>query len=142
LTRNSVSTVGTLIVLIHFVVLLGHGVAHARMQIGMLGWHSAFIAVVIFAAPLLAAALLWSSIQRAGIYLLGVSMVASLVFGLGYHFIAPGADNVLAMADLPWSSSFRMTAALLAIVEAVACGWSVWVLWFATSAEKARTASG
>lgn len=140
LAKRAIRNIGTLIVLIHFVVLLGHGAGHAHLQIGMMGWQSVFIAVVIFAAPVLAAVLLWTSRQRAGVYLLGAAMAASLLFGLRYHFIAAGADNVLAMAALPWSASFRVTAALLAIVEGLACGWSAWILWFATAAEGVRVA--
>jgi hypothetical protein len=140
LAKKSVRNIGTLIVLIHFMVLLGHGAAHAHLQIRMTNWQSAFIAAVIFAAPLFAAVLLWTSMPRTGIYLLGGSMAASLFFGISYHFLAAGADNVFEMAALPWSATFGLSAALLAIVEAMACGWSVWVLWFAPPAENARIA--
>ena len=123
-TRNT----GTLIVLVHLAALLAHGSGHAHLGIGTTAWQSAFIAIVIFALPLIAMALLWTRVQMAGVLLLGSAMAGALAFGLYYHFAAPGADNALGLRQSDWSTAFLATAALLAVVEAVACGWCFLVL--------------
>lgn len=123
-TRNT----GTLIVLAHLAVLLAHGSGHAHLGIGTNAWQSAFIAIVIFALPLIAMVLLWTRVQMAGVLLLGSAMAGALAFGLYYHFVATGADNALGLRQSDWSTAFLATAVLLAVVEAVACGWCFLVL--------------
>ena len=123
-TRN----MGTLIVLVHMAALLVHASSHARLTIGVDSWQSAFIAIVIFAAPLLAMILLWMRFQTAGVYLLGTSMAGSLIFGVYYHLVVAGADNAFVMIPGGWSTAFRITAGLLAVIEALGCAWCLWVL--------------
>ena len=123
-TRNT----GTLIVLAHLAILLAHGSGHAHLGIGTNTWQSAFIAIVIFAGPLIAMVLLWTRVQMTGVRLLGSAMAGALAFGLYYHFAAPGADNALELRHSGWSTVFLATAVLLAVVEAVACGWCFLVL--------------
>ena len=53
-TDHKMRNMGTLIVLVHMAALLGHAASHAHLTIGMNTWQSAFIAIVIFAAPLFA----------------------------------------------------------------------------------------
>ena len=119
---------GTLIVLAHLAVLFGHGSSHAHLGIAMRSWQSAFIAIVIFACPLFAMILLWTRAQRVGLFLLGIAMAGALAFGLYYHFAARGADNALKLGQSDWSAAFLFTAVLLAVIEAVGCAWSLWVL--------------
>jgi hypothetical protein len=90
---NQVAFRGTLIVLAHMVVLVGHGAAHSHLQIEPSPWQHAFIAVVILATPVLAALLLWRRGQRIGMTLLAMSLGGSLLFGLYFHFIAAGIDS-------------------------------------------------
>jgi hypothetical protein len=45
-------------------------------------------------------------------------MAGSFVFGLFYHFIAAGPDNVNFLGVHPWSSTFLWSAVFLALVEA------------------------
>ena len=97
------------------------------MGIGMQPWQSAFIAAVIFISPIIAMIMLWTRAQACGLALLGVSMAGALVFGLDYHFLAAGADNVSNVSGR-WSAAFQVTAALLGIIEAGAFVWSVWTL--------------
>src|SRR5829696_6758690 len=79
-------------------------------------WQLAFIALVIFAAPVVAAVLLWTRYRVTGAWLLVASMAGSLVFGLLYHFLVPGSDNVFAQP--PWDVAIRFrdhrSAALVA----------------------------
>jgi hypothetical protein len=126
--RAGVRNAGTLIVLVHMAVVLVHGSGHTHLGIGTNLWQTVFIAIVILAGPLIAMILLWTRMQRTGVLLLGVTMAGSLVFGLYYHFIAPGADNALGVGHSAWGTAFLATSVLLAAIEAVACGWCFLVL--------------
>ncbi|HMI54195.1 MAG TPA: hypothetical protein VK525_21985 [Candidatus Saccharimonadales bacterium] len=114
---------GTLIVLAHMIVLLGHGMAHSHLRIEPSPWQRAFILVVIFAAPGIAAPVLWTPWQKSGVVLLGLSLAGSLVFGLYYHFLAAGVDSVFNPIHTRWDVGFRLTAGLLALVEITGCAW-------------------
>jgi hypothetical protein len=127
-TSHKMRNNGTLIVLLHIAALLGHASSHVHLTIGVDTWQSAFIVIVIFAAPLFAMILLWMRFYTAGVYLLGISMAGSLIFGVYYHFVVAGADNAFGMGPGTWSTAFRITAGLLAAIEAVGCAWCVWIL--------------
>lgn len=60
-------------------------------------------------------------IQRGGAWLLLVSMLGSLLFGLVYHVILPGSDNIFSvMNDPSWGGVvFTSTAIILVIVDGV-----------------------
>ncbi|MFQ5528394.1 MAG: hypothetical protein ACE5GX_19335, partial [Thermoanaerobaculia bacterium] len=68
---------GTLAVLTHLVVVVLHGHAHSRLGVELNGFQTGYAAVVIVAAPLVAAALLWTGRLRLGAQLLFVSMLAA-----------------------------------------------------------------
>jgi hypothetical protein len=64
-------------------------------------------------------------IQLGGAWLLFVSMLGSLLFGLTYHVVLPGSDNIFSvMHDPSWYSVvvFTSTAILLVIVDAAGTG--------------------
>src|SRR5215831_16626107 len=98
------------IVVLHFVVLAVHGKAHMQLQIGARTWQNAFIAIVIFAGPVLSLALLWTRLRRIGVLALALTMSGSLVFGIAYHFLLPGMDNVAGHHHGEWESLFTITA--------------------------------
>lgn len=110
------------IVLIHLVINIAHGTAHAQLGIGLDVVQKIFVAVVILAAPLVAGWLLWKNRVREGGWLLGISMAAAFAFGVYFHYIHPGPDNVnepnLA-APLRSRELFENTAMDLAISEAL-----------------------
>lgn len=83
---------------------------------------------VIFIAPILAAVLLWSRYRRAGAWLLFASMTGSLVFGLEYHFLIPGADNVFTLQPGAWRTPFQVSAALLLLLQGIGSVVGVWAL--------------
>jgi amino acid permease len=120
--------VGTLFVVAHLAALLGHASGHAHLGIGTNAWQEAFIAIVIFAAPVLAMILLWTRAQKTGVLMLGSAMAGAFVFGLYYHFVATGADNALGLWPGGWSTAFLVTSVLLAAIEAFGAAWSFWVL--------------
>jgi hypothetical protein len=120
--------IGTLIVLLHLAATLVHGRAHSELGIGTSLWQSTFIALVIFAGPLIAMTLLWTRLRVTGIFLLAVTMVGSLVFGVSYHFLIPGSDNAMELGTSHWDSVFGTTATMLALIESGGFAWCVWAL--------------
>ena len=118
----------TLVVMVHLLVVLGHGVAHQQLHIQANIWQGTFIAVVIFIGPVVAMALLWTRLQQMGLVLLLVTMAGSLFFGVAYHFFVPGSDNALELPAGYWESLFKTSATWLAVIETGAVAWCVWAL--------------
>ena len=141
-TDHNMRNMGTLIVVVHMAALLGHAASHAHLTIGVDTWQFAFIAVLIFAAPLFAMILLWMHFQTAGVLLLGTSMAGSLIFGVYFHFVVAGADNAFEMGSGDWKTAFRITAGLLAAIEALGCAWCVRVLALGTGTQLLRPGCG
>ena len=106
-----------LVVVVHLLVQVPHGVAHNMLHIDVNLWQNIYILVVISLLPIVAAVLVWRR-KRVGYFLLLLSMVGSFVFGLFYHFIAAGPDNVNSLGAHQWSGTFLWSAVLLALVEA------------------------
>jgi hypothetical protein len=118
----------TLLVLVHFAVLVAHGSAHSHLNIGVSTWQKAFIAVIIFLVPFIATMMLWTRVRKFGVILLGLSLAGSLAFGVSYHFLIPGPDNALGHYPSHWSSVFRATAILLGLIEVAGLAWCIWAL--------------
>jgi len=124
----------TVIVIIHLLVTLAHGLAHNELQVGLPPTGNVFVGLVIVVAPLLAAGLVWSRKQRFGLGLLTFSMLASLLFGLYHHFLAEGPDHVHSQPAGSWGTTFILTAYGLMITEAI----GTWVgIHFLRAANKA-----
>lgn len=73
-------------------------------------------------APLVAGLLLMKRMRAIGALLLACSMAGSLLFGVYNHFVLISPDHVSHVGALPqkfWAFIFQMTAALLALVEAL-----------------------
>ncbi len=118
LRNRRVAIYGTAAVLVHLAVNIVHGAAHSRLQIGLTTDETAFVTMVILLAPLAAMALLWTSVPRAGLMLLALSMAGSLVFGFQHHFVTPGPDHVGEQGAGWWPATFAVTSWLLALIEA------------------------
>ena len=116
----------TLLILIRFAVLVVHGAAHSHLSIGVSTWQKAFIAVIIFAVPLIATMMLWTRARKLGIILLGLSLAGSLVFGVSYHFLIAGPDNALGQYHSHGGAVFPATAMLLVLIEAAGLIWCIW----------------
>jgi hypothetical protein len=109
------------VVLIHFAVSVLHAIAHSRLGIPLGDAQELFVGVVVVALPLVAAYKLWKGDLRGGGALLVASMMASLIFGVYFHFILLGPDHV----GHPISPSgggelFDETAIELIVLEALA----------------------
>jgi len=108
----------TIAVLAHLIVNVFHGQAHTRLGVGLSNWQQLFVFAVIVIAPLVALVLSFTRYDGAGLWLLLVSMLGSLIFGTVYHYIIISPDHV---AHLPAGEArglFRVTAVLLLITEA------------------------
>ena len=106
-------------VLVHMLVVTPHSIAHTVLHIDMNSWQNVYILVVILLAPIVSALLLWKR-SKLGFSLLTLSMAGSFVFGVYYHFIAPGPDNVTSLHEGAWATTFSSSAVLLAATEFVA----------------------
>jgi len=109
-------------------VLVAHGSAHSQLNIAAGTWQKAFIAIIIFVAPLVAAMMLWTRMRELGVVLLGLSLAGSLVFGVSYHFLIAGPDNVLRHYHSDWGAAFQATAILLALIEAAGLALCIFAL--------------
>ncbi len=126
--RRSEAFLGTAVVAVSAVVNAAHTASHAGQHVMSLpAWQLAYVAVVIYAAPVVAAVLLWTRFSLSGAWLLGVSMAASLAFGLLYHYLIPGPDNVFTQPPGAWGTAFGVTALLLALLQAFGAVFGLWV---------------
>src|SRR5829696_7139838 len=110
------------LVAIHFAVVIVHAIAHEVLPVEASAAQLAFIIPVIIVAPVLAAIVLLKR-EKAGAILFTAAMLASLIFGVYYHFIADTIDHVSHVAHMQpvfWSQTFAATAYLLAISESLA----------------------
>jgi hypothetical protein len=114
--RDSLRRLGILLVILHALVTTPHSIAHTNLYIAMDIWQNIYIFLVILIAPIVAAILIWKR-KASGFVMLALSMVGSFVFGVYYHFVAIGSDNVFTLPASAWTLTFQLTAWLLAITE-------------------------
>src|SRR5215217_3737541 len=128
-TMRKVALYGTVAVILATVANVLHTVSHAGQYLMSLpAWQLVYVTVVLYLAPIVAVVLLWSRFRRAGAWLLFASMAGSSVFGLAYHFVVPGPDNVFAWHPGAWRAPFQVSAALLLLVDGIGCLIGVWAL--------------
>src|ERR687897_2195660 len=121
--RRNVAFLGTAVVVVSAVVNVAHTASHAGQHLMSLpGWQLAYIAIVIYAAPVVAASLLWTRYRFAGAWLLA----GSFAFGLLYHFVIPGPDNVFTQPPGTWRTAFGVSAALLLPLQGAGCLVGLW----------------
>jgi tryptophan-rich sensory protein len=116
------------LILIHLVVSFVHGLAHSRLRVGLNAPQQIFVWAVIIALPLIAAYLMWKNNVRTGAALQTASMAGALLFGVFYHFIAPGTDNVnhqFSAGLANWTRLFDLTALGIAGLEAIGTGLGI-----------------
>jgi hypothetical protein len=114
-----------LIVLAHTMISGLHSIAHREIGIGISDVQSTYVFSVTLVMPIAAAIMLFlnnSKIQRAGAWLLFVSMLGSLIFGLAYHAVLPGSDNIGKVVHGPSfdnTALFASTTIILLIIEVI-----------------------
>jgi hypothetical protein len=107
------------IVLIHLLVSFAHGYAHRELGIALSMFQSMFVFIVILILPVIAMVFTWTAWKRSGLILLALSMAASLLFGLYYHFLAAGPDNVHSQPASSLGTTFALTSYGVLITEAI-----------------------
>src|SRR5438270_321019 len=127
-----------LVVLVHTVVMLVHGVAHMRLNIELSPWASIYVLGIVGIGPITGVFFLRSSRQRTGAAILFITMIGALFFGLWNHFIAYGADHVMHLQASRWRLPFQATAGLLLISEAAGAGIAFALLRVLNTQTKAR----
>lgn len=119
----------SLLICLHGLAVVLHGIAHGGVNVLPALASGVFIGIVIYIAPLVALYLLYTSQFRWGILLLLLSMLGSLIFGLGEHFLLPGPGNIATTPPGIWQFPFRLTAILLALIEASGAIAGAWLLF-------------
>ncbi len=119
---------GTSVILLHTMALVFHSLAHIHLQIFLGPLASVFIYTVIVAAPPVALALLWTRWQKAGLWLMLLSMLGSLLFGAYNHFMVDSPDHVMNVPHDHWGMVFTTSAIALALIEAAGCAVAAWAL--------------
>ena len=118
------SLLATLLVVVHLAVGVIHRVAHEGLGVELTRFQDLYVNGVYVALPVLAAVLVWTSLHRFGAMVLAASMLGSLVFGVWYHFVFVSPDHVAHLPEGGERLLFRVTAVLMAIVDAV----GVWLV--------------
>jgi hypothetical protein len=109
----------TAIVLCHLAISLVHGAAHAGAQVPLSPAANLFVLVIVLAGPVVGLVLTRSA-ARIGMWVIGVTMTGSLLFGLVNHFLVASPDHV-AHVVRQWQPLFTATAVLLALTEVLGC---------------------
>src|SRR5580704_14941434 len=134
---------GIAAVFVHGAPLVLHGVAHAQLGIYLESLlANIYIGLVLYAAPVAAAWLLWMGRIRLGGWLLVGSMLGSLVFEGYNHFLAMSPDHVSQVPAGPWGDTFRITAIASVITEILACAAGVVILSTARREMRLQTTNG
>ena len=118
-------------VVVHLVISLVHGAAHAQAHVPLSRGGTLFVFIVILAGPLVGLALTWPA-ERLGNWLIALTMAGSLAFGVVNHFVLDSADHV-AHVQPEWRVLFAATAVLLALTELLGSGLAIGVLRARTS---------
>src|SRR5262245_51650397 len=122
------------LVAFHLAVVIWHGGAHTALAIALSPGKTAFVVIVILIAPPVGAILMWTRYVRAGVWMIFLSMLGALLFGVYHHYILVSPDNVghLPAGSAAARSAFVSSAAVLSWLEFVSalCGafYLVW-LW-------------
>ena len=112
------------LVLIHLVIVEGHAAAHLRLGMELTPAQKLFVIAMVLIGPLAAALLLLKRRWRMAGLLLAASMGAAFAFGVEYHLIISGPDNIARVAvEHPGRAGlgFQVSAFLLAVTEALGC---------------------
>jgi hypothetical protein len=81
------------VVVLHLLVSVVHGWAHGMAGVAGDAPSMAFVVIVIFVGPLVGLAWMWKN-AVVGARIIGVTMAASLLFGLVNHFIIASPDRL------------------------------------------------
>ena len=125
---RKVALYGTLATVLAMLAHVLHGISHFEHQVPLDVWQWAYVIFIVFLAPVVAAVLLWTRLRLVGAWLLLASMVGSLIFGLAFHFLISGPDNVFTLNPGAGREAFVVSVVLVAFTEVLGCVVGVWAL--------------
>ncbi len=126
---NKMAILATVVVVANLAVATIHGQAHVALGVGLDDWQTAFVRVVVVAAPIVSVVLYWTPLRDWGARLLAISMLGALLFGIYYHLIAVSNDHLGHLPEGDARGLFTATALLLIPAEAVGAAFSFWSAW-------------
>jgi hypothetical protein len=121
----------TVLVVIHLGATLWHGDAHTRLAIELPTEKTVFVLLVILVAPIVAAGLVWTRYVSIGLWVLVISMLGALLFGVYHHYLMVSPDNVghLPAGNPEFHSQFISSAAAIAFLELASALYGSFVLY-------------
>lgn len=102
----------------HTGVTVLHSLAHLNLSIVPPPVDLAFITIVIFVSPIAAVFIRWRGSRRRSGFRLAASMLASLAYGVVFHALLPGPDNLGSIPSSPWGLTFIVSGLAIAVLEA------------------------
>src|SRR5215471_18474298 len=114
------------VVLLHLLISVVHGSAHARANIQLSTAGNVFVFAVIVVGPLIGLGVMCPA-ERIGAWLIALTMAGAFVFGFVNHFVFESPDHVGHVVT-EWRSLFATSATLLALTEALGSGLAVQTL--------------
>ena len=123
---NRLALTATGVVLLRQAIAVLHGRAHEQLGVGLDPWQNAYVMAVIVVAPLVALVLYWTRYAQAGALLLGISMLAGMLFGIYFHFIAISHDHISHLPEGDGQGFFIATAVLLVPIELLGTIFGFW----------------
>src|SRR5262245_55833061 len=123
---NRIPLMATAVVALNIVVATIHGLSHSHAEVLLEPWQMAFVVLTVYALPILAVVLYWAPTRRTGAALLAATMLASLLFGLYFHFVADTPDHVSHRDSTGTGALFVVTAVLLVPAEALGVWFGIW----------------
>jgi hypothetical protein len=116
------------VVLAHLGIAIAHGQAHQGAGVALSTAGNVFVLLVIVAGPVVG--LVWAALtrSRAAIWMITLTLTGALAFGFINHFVLESNDHVLHVTG-PWRTWFGVSAALLAVTEALGAGIGAWYAW-------------
>ena len=131
----------TALVVIHLAATLWHGDAHTRLVIELPPVKNVFVIVVILIAPIVAAGLVWTRYLSIGVWVLVLSMLGALLFGVYHHYVAVSPDNVshLPAGSPEFHAQFISSAAVIAFLELASVLYGAFCLISGRTRSRVRT---
>jgi len=122
------------IVVLHLAAAIWHGQAHSEVPVPLTSAQTAFVFVIILALPIVGAGLIWTRFESAAAWIIALSMLASLLFGVINHFVVMSPDNIGRVPQHAWHQSFVLSAYLLAATEGLGAVLGIATLVFGRKA--------
>jgi hypothetical protein len=125
---NRIAAAATAIVLLNLLINWLHGQSHDELQVLLAPWQLVYVSATIVVLPIVAVILYWTRYRQWGAWILSVSMLLALAFGVYFHFIADTLDHVSYRHDDAAGHWFVLTAILLIPMALVGAGFGAWSL--------------